>query len=80
VAEDKERHISAIVSALKKGDALYLATDPDREGEAISWHLQEVLGERGLLDKRKVHRVVFYEITERAASKDEDAAHRRRGR
>jgi DNA topoisomerase-1 len=65
VAEDKEKHINAIASALKKGDALYLATDPDREGEAISWHLQEVLGERGLLKDRDVYRVVFYEITER---------------
>ncbi|MBM4221276.1 MAG: type I DNA topoisomerase, partial [Gammaproteobacteria bacterium] len=66
VAEDKERHITAIASALKKADTLYLATDPDREGEAISWHLQEVLGERGLLKGRSVYRVVFYEITERA--------------
>ena len=65
VAEDKEKHIAAIASALKKGDDLYLATDPDREGEAISWHLQEILGERGLLKDRKVYRVVFYEITER---------------
>ena len=65
VAEEKEKHISAIASALKKADALYLATDPDREGEAISWHLQEILGERGLLKDRKVYRVVFYEITER---------------
>ena len=65
VAEEKEKYIAAIVSALKKGDALYLATDPDREGEAISWHLQEILGERGLLKDRKVYRVVFYEITER---------------
>jgi len=54
VAEDKERHIAAIASALKKADTLYLATDPDREGEAISWHLQEVLGERGLLKDRSV--------------------------
>ena len=66
VAEDKERHITAIASALKKADTLYLATDPDREGEAISWHLQEILGERGLLKDRAVYRVVFYEITERA--------------
>ena len=65
VAEEKEKHINAIASALKKGGALYLATDPDREGEAISWHLQEVLGERGLLKDRDVYRVVFYEITER---------------
>ncbi|MBL8199209.1 MAG: type I DNA topoisomerase [Chromatiales bacterium] len=66
VAEDKDRHITAIANALKKADTLYLATDPDREGEAISWHLQEVLGERGLLKNRAVYRVVFYEITERA--------------
>ena len=65
VAEDKEKHINAIASALKKGGDLYLATDPDREGEAISWHLQEVLNERGLLESRKVYRVVFYEITQR---------------
>ena len=44
---------------------LYLATDPDREGEAISWHLAEILKERGVLDGRELHRVVFYEITER---------------
>lgn len=66
VDEDKEKHINAIASALKKADALYLATDPDREGEAISWHLQEVLNDRGLLDGKPVYRVVFYEITERA--------------
>lgn len=64
-AEDKQKHISAIASALQKADTLYLATDPDREGEAISWHLQEILTERGLLKGREVHRVVFYEITER---------------
>jgi DNA topoisomerase-1 len=66
VAEDKEKYVSAITAALKKADALYLATDPDREGEAISWHLLEILKERGLLDGKPVHRVVFYEITERA--------------
>ncbi len=65
VADEKEKHINAIAGALKKGGALYLATDPDREGEAISWHLHEVLGERGLLKDRDVYRVVFYEITER---------------
>ncbi len=66
VAEDKEKYVNAITAALKKADALYLATDPDREGEAISWHLLEILKERGLLDGKPVHRVVFYEITERA--------------
>ena len=43
VIERNEKHVNAIVRALKKADALYLATDPDREGEAISWHLIELL-------------------------------------
>src|SRR5690606_2431598 len=50
----------------KKSNALYLATDPDREGEAISWHLTELLKEYGALDGKDVHRVVFYEITRNA--------------
>src|SRR5690606_41870596 len=47
-------------------DALYLATDPDREGEAISWHLYEILQQKKLLKDKPVHRVVFHEITKRA--------------
>ncbi|HHO81980.1 MAG TPA: DNA topoisomerase I, partial [Halothiobacillus sp.] len=66
VIDKNARHIDAIKKALKKADTLLLATDPDREGEAISWHLCELLREDGLLDERKVHRVVFYEITQRA--------------
>jgi DNA topoisomerase I len=58
--------VDAIVKALKKADALYLATDPDREGEAISWHLYELLRERGKLKDKTVQRVVFHEITKRA--------------
>src|SRR2546430_3099672 len=58
-----EKHVRAISAALKKADALYLATDPDREGEAISWHLAELLKEKGLLKGKSVKRVVFYEIT-----------------
>ncbi|MCG5502013.1 DNA topoisomerase I, partial [Ectothiorhodospira lacustris] len=50
----------------KKADRLILATDPDREGEAISWHLHELLQERGLLDNKTTERVVFHEITQRA--------------
>ncbi|MGH8189580.1 MAG: type I DNA topoisomerase, partial [Steroidobacteraceae bacterium] len=61
-----EKHVHAIARALKKSDALYLATDPDREGEAISWHLTELLKEFGALDGKDVHRVVFYEITRNA--------------
>ncbi|GIK35634.1 MAG: DNA topoisomerase 1 [Gammaproteobacteria bacterium] len=65
VIERNTRHVDAIARAVKKADAVYLATDPDREGEAISWHLAEILRERGVLDGRELHRVVFYEITER---------------
>ncbi|HET7922011.1 MAG TPA: type I DNA topoisomerase, partial [Gammaproteobacteria bacterium] len=64
--ERNEKHVDAIVKALKQADALYLATDPDREGEAISWHLYEILKERGKLKDKDVHRVVFHEITKRA--------------
>ena len=64
--EKNERHIESISKALKKAKTLYLATDPDREGEAISWHLSEILKERGDLAHKKMHRVVFYEITKSA--------------
>jgi len=66
VQEEKESKIQAIVKELKKADAIYLATDPDREGEAISWHLHEILQERDLIGDKDVHRVVFYEITKSA--------------
>ncbi|MEM7504036.1 MAG: DNA topoisomerase I [Pseudomonadota bacterium] len=66
VIERNEKHVNAIVRALKKSDALYLATDPDREGEAISWHLIELLKEKKALNDKPVHRVVFYEITKDA--------------
>ncbi len=64
--EKNEKHVDAIVKALKKADNLYLATDPDREGEAISWHLYEILQERGLLDDKTVGRVSFNEVTKKA--------------
>ena len=63
VSEDSETHVRAIIRALKKADALYLATDPDREGEAIAWHLTEILKEENTLENKKVHRVIFHEIT-----------------
>src|SRR3982751_3973574 len=66
ILDKNEKHVQAIARALKKSDALYLATDPDREGEAISWHLAELLKEQGALDGKDVHRVVFYEITRNA--------------
>jgi len=66
VLEKNERHLAAIARALGKSRALYLATDPDREGEAIAWHLKEILDSRGQLDGKDVHRVAFYEITRNA--------------
>ena len=63
VVERNQKHIDAISRALKKAKTLYLATDPDREGEAISWHLQELLKAQGALRGKTVQRVVFYEIT-----------------
>ena len=61
-----EKHIKAIVQELKSADHLYLATDPDREGEAISWHVQEVLRKRRALKDVSVSRVTFNEITKTA--------------
>jgi DNA topoisomerase-1 len=66
--ERNSKHVENIVKAMKKSDALYLATDPDREGEAISWHLCELLTQRKALKGKAVHRVVFNEITKRAVN------------
>jgi DNA topoisomerase-1 len=66
IIDKNEKHVDSIAKELKKADTLYLATDPDREGEAISWHLYEILRERNLLENKQVHRVVFHEITKRA--------------
>ncbi len=66
VIDKNARHVDAIAKALGKADSLYLATDPDREGEAISWHLYELLKKRKLLKNKQVGRVVFHEITKRA--------------
>ncbi len=60
------KHVKDISRALKGADHLFLATDPDREGEAISWHVQEVLNAKNLLNGVKVERVVFNEITKDA--------------
>ncbi|WP_083487742.1 DNA topoisomerase I [Pseudoxanthomonas dokdonensis] len=64
--EKNEKHVEAIAKAAKASDDIFLATDPDREGEAISWHIAEILRERGLLKDKPLHRVVFTEITPRA--------------
>jgi DNA topoisomerase I len=63
VVERNQKHVDAISRALKKAKSLFLATDPDREGEAISWHLYELLKDAGELEGKSVQRVVFYEIT-----------------
>lgn len=61
-----EKHVTAMVAEMKKADVLYLATDPDREGEAISWHIQAILKEKKALGKKPVHRIAFHEITKSA--------------
>ncbi|MGZ8195543.1 MAG: type I DNA topoisomerase [Methylosarcina sp.] len=68
IIERNQRHVQAISKALKSAEALYLATDPDREGEAISWHLYELLKEKKILKDKPVHRVVFHEITKKAVT------------
>ncbi len=64
--EKSKPKVDAIQRAMKKARALYLATDPDREGEAISWHLSEILHQHGSLDGKDLRRVRFYEITKNA--------------
>ncbi len=66
VDSDGEKRIKEIAKAVKGSDSLFLATDPDREGEAISWHIQEELLRRKVLKGVNVQRVVFNEITKRA--------------
>ena len=66
IIERNEKHVDSIARALKKAETLFLATDPDREGEAIAWHLHELLRERGALKGKRMHRVVFHEITKNA--------------
>ncbi|MES2683152.1 MAG: DNA topoisomerase I [Pseudomonadota bacterium] len=64
--EKNEKHVNAIIRAVKVADAVYLATDPDREGEAISWHLAEILKEKNVIKNKPIRRVVFHEITKSA--------------
>jgi DNA topoisomerase-1 len=66
--ERNQKHIASIKKELKKADSIYLATDPDREGEAISWHLYELLREKNLMKNKHAYRVAFYEITKQAVS------------
>ncbi|OGT44903.1 MAG: DNA topoisomerase I [Gammaproteobacteria bacterium RIFCSPHIGHO2_12_FULL_38_11] len=66
IIDRNAKHVDAIRKALKKCDILYLAPDPDREGEAIAWHLQQILLEAGALKNKKIARVVFHQITKNA--------------
>lgn len=68
VIEKNANHVKAIADSLKKADELLLATDPDREGEAIAFHLYEIMKEKGLLENKSTKRVVFHEITKGAIS------------
>jgi DNA topoisomerase-1 len=61
-----KKHVDAIIKSAKKHDTLFLATDPDREGEAISWHIYEILKDKKSLNDKPVHRVIFHEITKGA--------------
>ena len=63
LTKDKEKVINNIIKELKDSSSLILATDPDREGEAISWHINEILKEKKLFADKKIERVVFNEIT-----------------
>ena len=64
--KDKEKVVKEIIGELKTAESLILATDPDREGEAISWHLQEILNSKKMIEDKPVERVVFNEITKNA--------------
>ena len=66
LVERNKKHVDAIARAAEDADQVLLATDPDREGEAIAWHLSEILRGKKSLRGRPVKRVVFYEITESA--------------
>lgn len=67
VSDKSKKHVQEIVKLAKNVDSVYLATDPDREGEAIAWHIVEVLKEKKALKKSaKVCRIVFHEITKKA--------------
>jgi DNA topoisomerase-1 len=66
VIDRNEKHVDAIAKAARAAEAVYLATDLDREGEAISWHVHEILRERKLLKDKDIYRVTFAEITPKA--------------
>jgi DNA topoisomerase-1 len=59
LVDRNKKHVDSIAKAVAKAKDIYLATDPDREGEAIAWHISEILKDRKLLKNRRLHRVVF---------------------
>ena len=64
----KEKQIKTIIDEIKKADNVYLASDPDREGEAIAWHINDILNTRDVLKGKNVFRVTFHEITKNAVN------------
>ena len=62
----KEKQLKLITDAIKKADSIYLASDPDREGEAIAWHILDILTSKRLLADKHIYRVAFHEITKNA--------------
>lgn len=66
IIDRNSKHVDAIAKAVKSADSIYLATDPDREGEAISWHIAEILAEKKLVKNKLIKRVEFNEITQTA--------------
>ncbi len=68
VIPDKKKHLDAIEKALRNADTLILASDLDREGEAIAWHIEEEMRRRGALKGKRVLRITFNEITRKAIS------------
>jgi DNA topoisomerase-1 len=66
ILEGKEKVVSELKAAAKKADKIFIASDPDREGEAIGWHVMTLLGPEA---KKKVRRILFHEITKNAIKK-----------
>ncbi len=64
--EQNSKHMNSIKKAARQADAIYLAPDPDREGEAIAWHIAEILKQTKTLAKKPIHRVAFHQITKKA--------------
>lgn len=66
IVEKNSKHVAEILEAVRKSDAIFLATDPDREGEAIAYHIYALMEEAGLLKGKSIQRIVFHEITKTA--------------